>query len=191
MKNKYITNSDLAMMVILFAVALIRVFNNASPNLEALANFSPVAAMALFGAVKSGNYIKSLLVPVLALLVSDLLLYATVYSNYSDGFLYGGWYWVYGAFVLMAMAAKLIVKKVTMASVATAVLVTVFIHWVVTDFGAWLGSTVYPQTMTGFVACLAAAIPFELRLLAATIFYSGIMFGLSHLLLHRMVTARK
>lgn len=191
MKNKYITNSDLAMMVILFAVALIRVFNNASPNLEALANFSPVAAMALFGAVQSGNYVKSLLVPVLALLVSDLILYATVYSNYSDGFLYGGWYWVYGAFVLMAMAAKLIVKKVTMASVATAVLVTVFIHWVVTDFGVWLGSTVYPQTVAGFVACLAAAIPFELRLLAATILYSSIMFGLSHLLQQRMATARK
>lgn len=191
MNNKYITKRDIVMMVILFAVALIRVFNNASPNLEALANFSPVAAMALFGAVQSGNYVKSLLVPVLALLVSDLLLYATVYSNYSDGFLYGGWYWVYGAFVLMAMAAKLIVKKVTMASVATAVLVTVFIHWVVTDFGVWLGSTVYPQTVAGFVACLAAAIPFELRLLAATILYSGIMFGLSHLLLHRMATAQK
>ena len=191
MNNKYVTNRDIAMMVILFAVALIRVFNNASPNLEALANFSPVAAMALFGAAQSGNCAKSLLVPVLALLVSDLLLYATVYSNYSDGFLYGGWYWVYGAFVLMAMSAKLIVKKVTMASVATAVLVTVFIHWVVTDFGVWQGSTVYPQTAAGFVACLAAAIPFELRLLAASILYSGIMFGLSHLLQQRMATARK
>jgi hypothetical protein len=41
----------------------------------------------------------------------------------------------------------------------------------------WIGSKTYAQTWVGFIECLNAAIPFELRLLTATITYSAIMFG--------------
>lgn len=180
-----ITKRDIILFAIIVAVALIRVLNNTSPNFEALANYSPVAAMALFGAAGFKGSIKAMIVSVLALLLSDFVLYETLYKNYSTSFLYEGWYWVYGAFVLMAMVGRLIIKSISVRSVATAVIAAVFIHWIVTDFGVWFGSTTYPQTLAGFWACLAAAIPFELRLLSATIIYSAVMFGLSSIITYR------
>jgi len=68
-------------------------------------------------------------------------------------------------------------KKISMQRIALAIVVSVFIHCIVTDFGVWLGSKTYPKTWSGFNACLVAAIPFELRLITATIFYSAVMFG--------------
>lgn len=180
-----ITKKDIVLLVIITAVALVRVLNNASPNFEALANYSPMAAMGLFGAASFRGSVKALIIPVIALLISDIILCETVYKNYGTSFLYEGWYWVYSVFVLMAIAGRLVIKNVTVKSVATAVIAAVFIHWIVTDFGVWLGSTTYPQTLAGFTACLAVAIPFELRLLTATIIYSAVMFGLSSIITYR------
>lgn len=182
--------NDLIMVAIVAAVAIIRVCNNASPNLETLANFSPVGAMALFGAAAFRQTAKAILLPLAVLFCSDVVLYATVYKTHASGILYGGWYWVYGAFALMAIAARAILRRVIVASVAVAALVSVFIHWIVTDFGVWLGSTTYPQNLAGFMACLVAAIPFELRFLSATLLYSALMFGLQQVLLRRFAAAR-
>ena len=141
--------------------------------------------MALFGGAYFKQNIKVVLFPLLAILLSDLILFATVFKEYGNGFLYDGWYWVYGAFVLMALTGKLIIRKITIPRIAFAIIAVVFIHWIVTDFGVWLGSTTYPQTWAGFNACLAAAIPFELRLLTATIIYSAIMFGVFEWIKHK------
>jgi hypothetical protein len=62
-------------------------------------------------------------------------------------------------------------------SVLGSAFIVVFIHWIVTDFGVWMGSTVYAQTFMGFITCLITAIPFELNLLAGTLLYSIILFG--------------
>ena len=185
MHTKMITKKDTVLLGVIVAAAFIRVLNNTSPNFEALANYSPVAAMALFGGASFRGYARSFMIPVLLLLISDVVLYNTIYAAYGSSFLYEGWYWVYGAFVLMALAGKLIAKNRSVASITAAVFVSVFIHWIVTDLGVWTGSTTYPQTWAGFMACLTAAAPFELRLLAATVLYSAIMFGLSNVLIQR------
>lgn len=185
MKSKIMQQKELLMLFIVVATALIRVLNNAGPNFAALANYSPVAAMALFASANFKGYARSFLVLMASMLISDFLLYETVYKNYSSSFLYEGWYWVYGALALMAIAGKLIIRNMSATSVTTAIIVTVFIHWIVTDLGVWLGSTIYAQTLAGFWACLAAAIPFELRLLVATAAYSAIMFGLRSFIIRR------
>jgi glucose dehydrogenase len=58
----------------------------------------------------------------------------------------------------------------------TAIVITL-IHWIVADMGVWLSGSMYAETVTGFWACLSAAIPFERNFLAATLLYSAIMFG--------------
>jgi hypothetical protein len=133
-------------------------------------------------AVFSGAYFnkdwKALGFPLLTLFVSDLILSFTVLSQFSEGFLYGGWYWTYSAFILMTLSSKWIIKKISLPSVLGAGFLVVLIHWIVTDFGVWLGSTVYAQTVTGYILCLVAAIPFELNLLAGTLLYSALLFGI-------------
>lgn len=165
-------------LVIIFVIAAIRVLNNSGAGMHALANYSPLAAMTLFGSAYFKGHSKPLLFPLMTIFISDIILFNTVYKDYGSGILYDGWYWVYGAFLLMGFAGKVIIKKVSVQTVSVGIIVSVFIHWVVTDFGVWVGSTAYPQTMAGFMACLAAAIPFELRLLTATVLYAVVMFGL-------------
>lgn len=174
-------------LLIIIVIAAIRVLNNYSTEMTVLANYSPLAAMALFGSAYFKGSIRPLLFPLMAIFISDVILFATVYKDYGNGFLYDEWYWVYGAFLLMAISGKLIIRKITVANIALSIVVSVFIHWIVTDFGVWIGSSTYPQTWAGFMSCLAAAIPFELRLLTATVIYSAIMFGVFELMQRKYV----
>ena len=168
---------SVTILLIILVIAALRVINNFNPAFTSLANFSPLAAIAIFGGANFKKISTSLFFPIGVILISDLFLFATVYKKYSDGFLYQGWYWVYGAFLLMALMSRWVNKKQSIKTVSISILVAVFIHWIVTDFGVWLGSNPFPQTFAGFISCLTLAIPFELRLLASTIIYSGIMFG--------------
>lgn len=175
-ENKFNPRTVL-LLLITAVIAVLRVYFNFSENMTAMANYSPLAAMALFGGSYFKGNIKPALFPLAAIFISDIILSATVYKQYSNGFLYDGWFWVYGAFALIALCGKFIIRTVTVHSIALSILAAVFIHWIVTDFGVWLGSTAYPQTLNGFIACLAAAVPFEIRLMLATVIYSSIMFG--------------
>ena len=170
------------LLLIMIVIASLRVFNNFSTHITVLANYSPLVAMSLFGGAYFKDNIKAILFPLLTIFLSDVILFAIVYKDYGNGFLYDGWAWVYGAFLLIAVTGKFIIQKISAPRIALAIVVSVFIHWIVTDFGVWIGSKTYPQAWAGFNACLAAAIPFELRLLTATIIYSGIMFGVFELM---------
>ena len=172
---------NVVLVLIIVLIAFIRVFNNFSTHITVLANYSPLAAMTLFGGAYFKGNGKAVLLPLLTIFLSDLILFATVYKDYGNGFLYDGWLWVYSAFVLIALIGKFIIQKINVRRIALAIVAAVSIHWIVTDFGVWIGSKTYAQTWTGFNACLTAAIPFELRLLTATIVYSVIMFGVFEL----------
>lgn len=170
------------LLFITIVIAALRVYSNYSTSMTALANYSPLAAMALFGGSYFKGNIKPFLFPIITIFISDLFLFATVYKEYGNGFLYDGWAWVYSAFVLMALCGKYIIRTATIQHIGIAILAAICIHWLLTDFGVWLGSKTYPQTWAGFMACLAAAIPFEIRLLVSTVVYSVVMFGVFELL---------
>ncbi|QEC67803.1 hypothetical protein FRZ67_11025 [Panacibacter ginsenosidivorans] len=169
-------------LLIIIVIAAIRVANNLSSNITVLANYSPLAAMALFGSAYFKGNAKPLLFPLMAIFISDIILFNTVYKDYGNGILYDGWLWVYGAFLLIGISAKLIIRKVTVQNIAVAIITAVLIHWIVTDLGVWIGSRIYTQTWVGLIECLNAAIPFELRLLTATVIYSTIMFAVFELM---------
>lgn len=168
-------NSSRIFVLILLMVFIvgIRVIAPLSPDFKVLANFSGIGAVALFGGAYFKNKINALLLPVLVLFLSDLGLSLTMGKNY--GF-YEGWYYTYIAFILMVLVGKLMISKVNVASVLGASIVGVFIHWIISDFGVWFGSSFYPQTLAGFWACLVAAIPFELNFMYGTLAYSALMF---------------
>ena len=177
-------------LLIIVIIAAIRVMNNFSSNITVLANYSPLAAMTLFGSAYFKGNAKPLLFPLMAIFISDIILFSTVYKDYGNGFLYDGWLWVYGAFLLIAINAKLIIRKVNVQNIGLAIVTAVLIHWIVTDLGVWIGSKTYAQTWSGFMTCLNAAIPFELRLLLATVVYSTIMFGVFEVMQRKYVALR-
>lgn len=167
----------IVILLFMLTVALLRVFLNIEAGFSLLTNFTPVGAMALFGGAYFNKEWKAFLFPLLTLWISDILLSRFVY--YHDWRLfYGGFYWTYGAFGLMVIVGKYLLKNVSAKNIILSAFTVTFIHWIITDLGVWLGSSIYPQTITGFWGCLVAAIPFERNFLSGTLLYSAIMFGL-------------
>ena len=169
-------------LVLLFIVltGALRVFFNLNldnDRISEMALYSPIGAMALFGGARFNTTWKAFLFPLGTLFLSDIILHQTVFAKYSSGLLYSGWWWVYGAFVLMVVAGRMLRHKGTASSIIGGVLVTTLIHWIVTDLGVWMGSNIYAQNLGGYIDCLTAAIPFEWRFLASTAIYGAVLFG--------------
>ncbi|UKT65534.1 DUF6580 family putative transport protein [Pedobacter mucosus] len=164
----------LLLILVITAFRLLVTFN--SDALQ-FANFSSIGAVALFGGAYFKDNAKAFAFPLLSLFLSDFVLATTIFSKYSNGFLYEGWYWVYGAFALMVLVGKLMLKKINGISLLASTLTIVLIHWIVTDFPIWYGNPAYPQNLSGFWLVLAKAIPYEVRFLDGTLVYGAILFG--------------
>jgi len=160
------------------AVGMIRIIFNLNHDISGIANFSPLGAMAIFGGACFNRPWKALAFPLLTIFLSDIILHLTVFKSYGTGFLYGGWYWVYGALAMMTFAARMIMKKLSVSTFIISTLVCVIIHWTITDLGVWWGSKTFSQDWSGYWDCPTVAIPFELKFLAGTLVYGTILFGI-------------
>jgi hypothetical protein len=129
-------------------------------------NFSPIDAMGLFSGAYLGRRWLALAAPLGALLLSDLLL----------GFYPGMWV-QYVAVTLVVVLGLATLRTVSAARVAGAAIASSVLFFLVTNFGTWALSGMYPHTIAGLGACYAAAIPFFQNTLAGDVFYSGLLFG--------------
>lgn len=133
-------------------------------------NFTAASAVALFGAAYYDKKILAFLVPITAVLVSDLLL----------GGLYRGMEWVYASYIAIAALGFMLRNKTTVSRVFILSVISSICIYVISDFGVWLG-TIYPHTWTGLVACYVAALPFLRNWLLGDLFYGGVLFGIFYL----------
>ena len=142
-------------------------------------NFTPLGAIALFGAAYFANKKWALLVPLLALWISDLFLNNYVYSAFYDGFAWftGGFIYLYGSLALTVVLGFILLKKITVGRVLGGALGASVLFFAVSNFGVWLSSPMYPLTAEGFLMCYTAAIPFFHNTLAGNIVYSAALFG--------------
>lgn len=164
----------LLMILVITGFRLLVTFNSDALK---FANFSSIGAVALFGGAYFKDNLKAFAFPILSLFLSDFVLATTIYKEFSNGFLYEGWYWTYLAFALMVLAGRLLLNKINAVSLLGSTLTVVLIHWIVTDFGVWFKNPSYTQDLAGFWLCLERAIPFEIRFLEGTIIYGAILFG--------------
>jgi hypothetical protein len=178
MTIKNFNPGTLVLLSFIFFTAALRVTFNLNYGISPIANFSPLGAMALFGGAYFNKKWKAFAFPLGMLFISDLILHQTVFKKYGNGFLYGSWYWVYGAFALMVLLGRWLLQKITVAGFALSVISCVFVHWIVADLGVWIGSKTYSQDISGFIACLENAVPYEWRFMAGTLVYGVILFGL-------------
>lgn len=141
-------------------------------------NFTPISAMALFGAAYFSQQWRMLAVPFLALFASDLILNNVIYRQYYTEFTFITSWWIYVAFALvMLIGWALLRQKVTPGRLLAASLSASALFFVVTNFSTWLDSGMYPQTPAGLAACFAAGLPFLKNTVLGDLFFSGVMFG--------------
>src|ERR1035437_224802 len=129
-------------------------------------NFTPIAALALFGGAQFSSKRAAFLVPLAGLFLSDL-----VFGFYAITPV------VYGSFALtvclgFSLRHQRNALQVTGATIAGAVL-----FFVLTNFGVWAFETLYPKTMVGLAECYALAIPFFWNTLLSSLLYSAMLFG--------------
>ena len=142
-------------------------------------NATPVMAMALFGGALFERKWLGLVVPALAMLLSDALLgfHSTMWA-------------VYGALAVAWLLGTLALRKPTAARVLGTSVVASILFFLITNFAVWLGSAYYPQTAGGLLACYTAGLAFYnnqsffLNSLLGDLFFSLLLFG-SYALLQR------
>jgi hypothetical protein len=160
----------LALVALIVLAALTRVLPHPP-------NFSPVAAIALFGGAYFANRAWALVVPLLGLLLSDLALASLNGGSYAS-WLGGADMWlVYGCIALTTAMGFGLRGRVGGGSVLGYSLAGSVLFFLVTNFAAWLGGSMYPQTAAGLLAAYAAGIPFFQWSVLGTLFYAALLFG--------------
>ena len=147
-------------------------------------NFSPVEAIALFGGAYFANRAWALLVPLAALLVSDLVLGAMNGGTYLQYFTSVDYLpsllAIYACVALCSVLGFGLRGRVNGTRVLGYSLAGSVLFFVLSNFATWLTAIVvpgYPACNAGLGACYVAGIPFFQWTVLGTLFYSALLFG--------------
>ena len=128
-------------------------------------NFTPVIALALFG----GVYLKkkqAILLPFLLFAVTDIIL------GFHQTMLF-----TWGSVALIVIIGLAVRKNKNWATVLGGGLTSAVLFYIVTNFGVWMMTEMYPLRLTGLAECYVAAIPYFRSSLLSTLIYGFIFFG--------------
>ena len=173
-----IAAGPLALAALIFIAALTRILPHPP-------NFSPIEAVALFGGAYFARRGWALIVPLVAMFLSDLLLGLLNGGIYWGYFASAGYLLVYACIALSTVLGFGLRGKVDGGRVLAYSLAGSVLFFVVTNFGAWVSGTMYPKTGAGLAAAYAAGIPFFQWTVLGTLFYAALLFGGFELLRRR------
>jgi hypothetical protein len=129
-------------------------------------NLASISAIALFGGAYFSDRRLAFLIPLTALLLSDLIL--GFYSHMEV---------VYLSFALIVCIGLWLQKKRSVFQIAGAALASSVLFFLLTNFGVWAFESLYPKTLEGLITCYVAAIPFFQNTLQGDLFFTAVLFG--------------
>lgn len=127
-------------------------------------NFAPVGALALFSGAKLTDK-KAFLVPLLTMLISDLFL----------GF-HSSMFYVYFSFVLMVFIGRSFNEKFSAGSLLAASLTSSVLFFTITNFGVWVGSSMYAKNLLGLTNAYLMGVPFFRNTLVSDLLFTFTFF---------------
>ena len=156
----------LALILMIFGI-LFRIIPHAP-------NFTPVAAIALFGAVLLPNRRLALIMPLALIMISDLFigLHDIVIFTWGSVVIIS----LIGLGLRIGMGFFNAFKSRKSTTVLFGSLASAVAFYLVTNFGVWAAGW-YPPTPQGLLQCYVAGIPFFRNFLAGTLVYSAAFFG--------------
>ncbi len=166
------TQRTILIYVAIFALALSRLIPHPP-------NFAPIMAIALFGGAVFTDRRLAFLVPMAAMLVSDLILG-----------LHAQMWLVYGCFAIVVSMGMLLGRRGVLPLLG-ATLAGSVLFFLATNLGVWAFSGLYLHDMAGLVACYSAAIPFFHNSLLGNLFFVSVLFGGLAMLEQRFHWARE
>ncbi|GGD59485.1 hypothetical protein GCM10011514_24330 [Emticicia aquatilis] len=143
-------------------------------------NFTPIAAIALFGGAYFTNRWQAIAVPMGAMLLSDTILEITTGWGFHSGM-----FIVYAAFALVSFVGMVLLKNVNPARVISSSLISSLIFFLITNFAFLYPESVvadqslgtYPHNLSGIIASYTAGLPFLKNQILGDLFFSGVLFG--------------
>ncbi len=160
--------------LILAAVILRIVFNKLQ-----MWNFSPITAMALFAGYTYKDKRFSFLVPIAAMLISDLFIG-----------IHSGMFVVYSAFCLATCIGILISGK-SVARIISGSLVSSLVFFLFTNLVFWYSPELYPLTIEGQLQSYIAALPFFQSSLLSDMMFTAILFSAYYFLRQRTAVTER
>jgi hypothetical protein len=148
--------------------AISRVF----PHID---NFTPIAAMALFGAASMNDKKLAFLVPMIAMLISDILLELITGWGFHNTLIY-----VYVSFILTSLIGLQIKKNPGVLTIGAASLISSVLFFLITNFGYWAANG-FVGGAAGLSAAYIGGLPFFAPTLVGDLFYNSILFGALYL----------
>ena len=148
------------LLVIIIAIAMMRVLPHP-------ANFTPIAALALWG----GRYLnkkQALWVPIFIMVISDMFI---------------GWdsipmrIAVYSSLILAGILGINLKKSKGILPVARSVFAGSVLFFLITNAAVWAFTDMYSRNLQGLINCYTMAIPFFRNTLLGDAIYSTVLFG--------------
>lgn len=128
-------------------------------------NVTPIGAMALFVGAHVPKKWLALCLPIIAMLISD---FALGFKPYLYTYL--------GMALTVAIGFSLS-RNASAKNILIGSLGATATFFLVTNFGAWLGSSFYPQNASGLMASYTAGIPFLQKSLIGDLLFTALFFG--------------
>src|ERR1700722_3314745 len=129
-------------------------------------NLTSIAAVALFGGAYFSDRRMAYLVPLTALLLSDLVL----------GF-YRGMPVVYCTFAFIVWIGQYLQTNRSAPRILGAALTSSVLFFLTTNLDVWALGSMYPRTFDGLLACYVAAIPFFCNTVQGDLLFTAVLFG--------------
>tara|TARA_A100000164_G_scaffold32058_1_gene24656 strand:- start:18 stop:533 length:516 start_codon:yes stop_codon:yes gene_type:complete len=137
-------------------------------------NFTPILSMAIFSGAIINTRIIAYLIPLVAMLISDLYL----------GF-HSGMPIIYFSLALCVLIGTFLEAKVTILNFVLGISAGVIVFYLITNFSVWYGSGMYDYSFSGLITCYVMALPF----LQNTII-SSMIYGVGALLIYNVINRR-
>lgn len=184
--------STILSLILVAALLAVATLGRLASNGIHLWNFAPFGAMGLFCGAVVKNKRNAFLLPLAALLLSDicLQLFTSIKGFYGWGQAFN-----YGAVMVIVIVGmnlhRINVKRVVAGSLAASA-----IFFIISNFGVWLfggGTAPYTYDPSGLVNTYTLAVPFFGNTILGDLFYCGVLFGgyslVQHFLLRKKPTA--
>ena len=167
---------------VLSIIILLAAFTRIMPHPP---NFSPMAAIGLFGAAHFAKKWQAFFIPLIGIWISDLVINNYVYSISSSNFVwfYSGFYWQYISYILIIFAGLFIFNRgISLTKMFGGMISSSGIFFLVSNFGVWAGGTMYPKNFGGLITCYAAGVPFIHNTIISDVLFTTVLFGTYYLL---------
>jgi hypothetical protein len=136
-------------------------------------DLTPVGAMFLFAGARCRTKPEGILLPLVALMVSDIFVVYVLY--------HGQYPWVspvtWLGFACVACLGFLLRGRFQPVATAGASLLAAIVFYLISNFVVWATSGMYPHSTTGLVTCYVAALPFLRNAALGNLVYGALLFG--------------